>query len=577
MRDKSMSNLVNFAPHRREKKTGKDKQGDAPAASSVPALNSTGGQPNPGNDDGTLDRLASALLESTIHNHPNGLASHPSVLLCGPEPFTLPTDSSPAQVDINTNVAMHGAGAPSGDGPVFAQCGGLSSGADQLVPAIPHAEAAVVKRLFPQSRTTMLDPVKRRGVVLPASTTAPLGGLAKRSDVALVGSDSFATNKTVAMLAAHDALKPPGSQNSTHITSKPSSSRRKNVLSKVRQAFDIFQPKSAIPESKIRGKISAPLAMATCNLPNPAAHFHLEEVDEASSDSDGDFSRDGVANLNSRKIQSIVGGCIIRKAAPVDGTSIRSTCSGEDPFSEAYEIVRTPTPFEHRLKISLDSDIPPVPTVNPFHRDDFDADLEGILPENPLGASTPRKRVDRKAGCMESPSQRYMKPSNRFPESVGEAEGSRDTQRKLKLDMDSVRLFHDQQDLSTKKHPSPSKEELDSLESQFRAYAILQIENAPTEDRDALTAKFAGLIVPHALTQCDKNIPIKSSADKKDLVRDCGANSERKHSRDSSVMSTGHSRIPRPVEPGHKIRSAPRLALQRQPANADAMELDELQ
>ncbi|WYZ41841.1 hypothetical protein EsH8_V_000736 [Colletotrichum jinshuiense] len=433
----------------------------------------------------------------------------------------------------------------------------------------------------------MLDTGKRQAIFLPESTTVPLGGLTKQGKSGMVGHDfdpNMVDDKVAAMLAATEALKPRGSQVATPTSSKTLRFRRKKVMSKVRHALDMFQSKSTTPDSKIRGKISAPIALTTCNIPNPATHYHLEEVEEASPVTSMEIRLNEGVNLNNHKVQSIVGGCILRKPIPDDGRSLDSGRSSEEPFSEApFEIVRTPTPFEHRLKISTDSsNIPPVPSLNPFDSEkDFDADLEGILSEEPLCASTPRSRTSRKAVPLNSPSRRDSKAEDGCLTPVDEAEGDFDThsntQRKLKLDLEAIRLSHDGPDLSMKKHPSPNKDDLDDLETQFRAYAIAQIHNAPAGERDALTTKFAGLIGPNALTMRDKNIPMKARSTKEEAVDEFSAVSENNHTRESSVTSTRHSRIPRPVEPATKSRSTPRFACHRQPTNSDAMEIDELQ
>ncbi|KAF6793361.1 hypothetical protein CSOJ01_13966 [Colletotrichum sojae] len=92
-------------------------------------------------------------------------------------------------------------------------------------------------------------------------------------------------------------------------------------------------------------------------------------------------------NLTNTKVRSIVGGCIVRKPVRRDRQSLRSggSRSSGDPFCEAYEVIRSPTPFglskryacltdlveahiwsirskapKHRLKSSLDG-VPPVP------------------------------------------------------------------------------------------------------------------------------------------------------------------------------------------------------------------------
>ncbi|TQN65285.1 hypothetical protein CSHISOI_10143 [Colletotrichum shisoi] len=609
MKKKSMSTLANLASRRRDKGNEKNKDAEAKVAAlpSLPASTSAMGPPMSapaltGNQDQTVDRLASELLESTIYNHPNGLRSHPSVFLCATEPMVFSSYSSgqmskmaPSSHDLNIGLLSD-----QNDGQSYAQ----TPSADHPKPGIPRKssrrrrgkrannvdpETRPANHPFPQSKTTMLDVGNRHGVLLSGSTTAPLGGTIKQAAGRMPSTTPDAVNfnlvndKVAAMLAATEALKPRGSQESTPKTPKPPRNRRKKVMSKVRQAFDIFQSKPKTPESKIRGKISAPVALTTCDLPNPAAHYHLEKVEEASPADSVDLGvtddYNTVGSRNMKKSQTIVGGCILRKPDSKDG----SAASFDDPFSEAYEIIRTPTPFEHRLKISRDStdDIPPVPSLNPFASErNFDADLEGMLSEKPLCASTPRTRTDRKAVAHDSPSKRYTKGGDRHLANLKEAESSTAARaiapRKLKL-TGGLRLFRDQPELSVKKHPSPSKADLNDLETRFRAYAIEQIKKAPVEEREALEIKFAGLIGPNALTPRDKNIPMKSCASKY-TTDESSAMAERQYTRESSGLSSTQSRIPRPVGPtAIRVPHAPRFAPQRQPTNFDALEIDELQ
>ncbi|GKT60691.1 hypothetical protein ColTof3_08030 [Colletotrichum tofieldiae] len=604
MKKKSMNTLANLAPRRRDKGSQKEKTTESkePATLSLPANTSAFGPSESGtalagNQDQNVDRLASELLESTIFNHPNGLRSHPSVLLCATEPMAFLSHSSGQVLKMGASSQNLAISSPSGENAAHSQSYAPASETTQIPPEIPRKssrrrrgkrtkniddEVHPAKSFFPQSRTTMLDAGDRRGVLLSGSTTAPLGGMAKQAGANYdAPNPNLVNDKVAAMLAATEVLKPRGSQEITPTTSNPSRNRRKKVMSKVRQALDIFQSKPKTPDSKIRGKISAPIALTTCSMPNPAVHYHLEEVDEPSPTNSIDLhgNEDNmIGNRKMQKSQTIIGGCIVRKPVPNDG----SVGSSDDPFSEAYEIIRTPTPFEHRLKISIDStdDIPPVPTLNPFAAErDFDTDLEGILSEKPLCASTPRTRTTRKAFPHDSPSKRYAKADDRHLAISNEAECSTVARsivpRKLKLG-GGMRLFRDQADLSMKKHPSPSKDDLNDLETRFRAYAIEQIKKAPAEEREALEIKFAGLIGPNALTPRDKNAPMKSRAIK-DTMDELSNVAERQYTRESLGLSSKKSRIPRPVEPATRIPFAPRFAPQRQPTNLDAMDIDELQ
>ncbi|OHE95575.1 hypothetical protein CORC01_09165 [Colletotrichum orchidophilum] len=604
MKKKSTSTLANLAPHRRGKGNQKEEKKDtqAPIPPPLPANRSGPGHPfsNPapgGSTDQTVDRLANDLLESTIYHHPNGLRSHPSVLLCGTEPMAMAPMISP-NVPATAASAYRFVNLPSEEIAAHFKYDAQAAETNQVAPVIPERssrrprgerernidafgdpENRPVVLTFPHSETTMLNPGNRHPLFLPASTTTPLGkkdvGAKNDTEFYLIN-PNLVSDKVAAMLAATEALKPPGSGNNTLSSSKTSGFRRKKVISKVRHALDIFQPKPSTPESRIRGKISAPVGLTTCELPNPAAHYHLEEVEEASPVSSIELRFNEGNNLHNHKVQSIVGGRIIRKTAPDDGRSLRSGGSPDDPSSGQVGVNRTPTPFEYHLKSSIDSTgVPPVPSLNPFDAEkDFDTDLEGILSEKPVCASTPR-RPDRKAVPLDSPSKRYAKADDRYLAFMNDNEGGPSapgpTPKKLKLS-GSLRLFHDQPDLSTKKHPSPNKEDLDDLETRFREYAIQQIELSPIEEQPALRIKFAGLIGPAALGPKDKNTTLmsgeaKQRATKPSVVGEASTVSLRQYTREEFTQITT-SRIPRP---------APRYTSYNRPSNSDALDIDELQ
>ncbi|KAJ3944874.1 uncharacterized protein N0V96_004891 [Colletotrichum fioriniae] len=659
-----MSTLANLAPRRRGKGNKKEekKETQAPVTPSLPANRSGPAHPfsypDPGGSmDQNVDRLANDLLESTIYHHPNGLRSHPSVLLCGTEPMGIAPMISP-YVQPTAPSTYRIVNLPSEDFSVHCQSDIQVAGIDEVAPAIPAKSSrrqcgtqeknvdgfvdpenrpAILN--FPHSKTTMLDPGNRHPLFLPSSTTVPLsyGGcddgddfsrtavaeaLAARAAVeeaariqAISGQVSTEEDidaedipvqnvlaqalgpendprsglidpdlvdmKTDAMLAATQILKPPGSEKPKLPPSKTSLFRRHKVVSKVRHVFESILPKPATPESKIRGKISAPIGLTTCDLPNPAAHYHLEEieVEETSIVSSIELRLNECNNLHSHKVQSIVGDRIVRKAVADDESSVCGSDSPEDPFSGEFEVAnRPPTPFEHRLKSSLDSTgVPPVPFLNPFDNEkDFDADLEGILSEKPVCASTPR-RPDRKAASGESPSKRYVKADDRHLALNNDTEGGPSapgpTPKKLRLS-GGWRLFRDQPEPSTKKHPSPSKQDLEVLEDRLRDMVIDKMEQEP-EQRPELEAKWEGVLAPAALGRKDVNAALMSSEGKQPVAKptvvigEASAVSLRRYNREEFTrITTAGSRIPRP---------SPRYTSYTRPSNFDALDIDELQ
>ncbi|KAK7444404.1 hypothetical protein Landi51_08581 [Colletotrichum acutatum] len=660
-----MSTLANLAPRRRGKVNKKEEKKET-QASVTPLLpaNRSGpahpfSYPDPGGStDQNVDRLANDLLESTIYHHPNGLRSHPSVLLCGTEPMAIaPMISPDAQLTAPSTYRI--VNLPSEDFSVHCQSDTQVARIDEVAPAIPEKSSRrqcgkqekngdgfvdPEKRPsilnFPHSKTTMLDPGNRHPLFLPPSTTAPLsyGGCFDEDDVAQIAvAEAIAAQtaveqaagiqaiidqasieedidaedapvqgvlpqvlgpendprsglidpdlvniKTDAMLAATEILKPPGSEKPRLPQSKTSMFRRHRVVSKVRQVFESILPKPATPESKIRGKISAPIGLTTCDLPNPAAHYHLEEVEveETSIVSSIELRLNEGNNLHSHKVQSIVGDRVVRKAVADDESSICGSDSPEDPFSGDFEVAnRPPTPFEHRLKSSLDSTgIPPVPSLNPFETEkDFDADLEGILSEKPVCASTPR-RPDRKAASGESPSKRYAKTDDCHLASTNDTEGGPSapgpTPKKLRLS-GGWRLFRDQPEPSTKKHPSPSKQDLEVLEDRLRNMVIEKMEQEP-EQRSELEAKWEGVLAPAALGPKDVNAALMSNEGKQPVaarptvvIGEASAVSLRRYNREEFTrITTAGSRIPRP---------SPRYTSYTRPSNFDALDIDELQ
>ncbi|TDZ55069.1 hypothetical protein CTRI78_v005716 [Colletotrichum trifolii] len=567
---------------------GADRQG---ANTLLPASTTTANlldhMDNPGNGD-TIDHLASDLLENTMINrpnrppHPNGLASHPTVLFFGPEA----TINEPAR---STNSVM-----TSGDvtgAPATKQIRRQPSEVLATPPNIPRKSSRrknkrtklsdlsvnvglrTPKRPLPMSKTSMVGGVQKQNAFLASSTTAPLGVVCKNVDSShqSSGDDPEVRNKVNAMLAATQALKPRGAAPASH--RKSPRNRRKKVASKLRQAFEFFQPKQATPPSKIRGKISGPIAVADCTLPNPASFYHLEDIEPASPASSIQRRINEGQNLGSNKVRSVVGGRKARNPVPGDESS-ESGSGSVDPFSEPFP--RPPTPFEHRLKISSDS-IPLMPVTSPFDAEaEFDVDLDGLLAENPVCASTPRARGDTRAAPEESPSYRYAGRGDRYLYTVKEGSDISSVvgRPKLTLDRDALRLFHDPEPI-TKKHPSPSKDELFDLEEQFREFCIDQIRAAPVEEQPGLLSKFHNVVGPNALGPRDANALLKSNANEA-ASDDFSTAKERKYTRDESNISMKHSRIPRPVEL-LKPRSTPRFGTQRLPRNADAMDLDELQ
>ncbi|RSL52582.1 hypothetical protein CEP51_015029 [Fusarium floridanum] len=324
--------------------------------------------------------------------------------------------------------------------------------------------------------------------------------------------------KLHAMLAATDALKPSPPQRANSSASKLTRMVPSKVFAKVSNAWDRLHAKSSPQETGTPVKVphsgqdydkSDRLESGLTSSPSSMSPISTIEIRLNEGD-----------NLNKRKVQRIVGGQVSRKPVADDGKSLRSGKSLDDPFSEGRGW-RTPTSFESRLKKGVDNDqsvIPPLPR-NPFESEkEFDDNIKDrILSSTPVGSSTPRIRVERVSISSSDQSPTLQAPKLLPKQTLRLAgtslnHGQREFEgmhhpkitrpdsgkRTLVESVNEARKAWEKAVGGTdafgpkrvKKHPSPSKEALESLEMAFRKYTDLKVSGASMDDLDELATSF---------------------------------------------------------------------------------------
>ncbi|KAI8672585.1 hypothetical protein NCS56_00721800 [Fusarium sp. Ph1] len=390
------------------------------------------------------------------------------------------------------------------------------------------------QRSLGPTRTLSLDPFKFHptdNLKAPASTPLSTvdGNVRRRltkdqknkvvpEGLAEPNSPDDINQKLHAMLAATDALKPSPPRRANSSASKLTRMVPAKVFAKVSNAWDRLHAKSSPQETGTPGKVShsgqdydksdrleSGLTSSPSNMsPISTIEIRLNEGD----------------NLNKRKVQRIVGGQVSRKPVADDGKSLRSGKSLDDPFSEGGGW-RTPTSFESRLKKGADNDqsaIPPLPH-NPFESEkEFDDNIKDrILSTTPVGSSTPRIRVERVSASSSDQSPTLQAPkliqkqTSLRPAGTSLSHGQRELvgthhskltrpdsgKRTLVESVNEARKGWEKAmgtdafgSKRVKKHPSPSKEALESLEMAFRKYTDLKVSGASIDDLDELATSF---------------------------------------------------------------------------------------
>ncbi|KAH7266430.1 hypothetical protein B0J15DRAFT_580422, partial [Fusarium solani] len=367
-----------------------------------------------------------------------------------------------------------------------------------------------LQRSLGPTRTLSLDPFRFHPTDnLKAPVSAPLstvdGNVRRRlmkdqknavvpEEPAEPNSPDDINQKLHAMLAATDALKPSPPRRANSSASKLTRMVPAKVFAKVSNAWDRLHAKSSPQETGTPEKVShsgqdndksGRLERGLTSSPSNMSPISTIEIRLNEGD-----------NLNKRKVQRIVGGQVSRKPVADDGKSLRSGKSLDDPFSEGGGW-RTPTSFESRLKKGVNNDqsaIPPLPH-NPFESEkEFDDSIKDrILSTTPVGSSTPRIRVERVSTSSSDQSPTLQAPkliqkqTSLRPAGTTLVESVNEARKGWEKAMGGTDAFGSKR---VKKHPSPSKEALESLEMAFRKYTDLKVSGAGIDDLDELATSF---------------------------------------------------------------------------------------
>ncbi|PTB68046.1 hypothetical protein BBK36DRAFT_1114556 [Trichoderma citrinoviride] len=400
--------------------------------------------------------------------------------------------------------------------------------------------------------------------------------------------------KVCAMLAATDALKPSPSQSQPKKSpaSKVNRMTPSRMLAKVSSAWDRWQVKSSntAAAAKPRAKLTKQPIRDDPNGPltsHPV--FHTPPVRRSSFIDTIEIRLNEGDNLNRRKVQQMVGGHVARKPVANDGKALRSGRSmDEDPFAEPAPYLR-PGVVENRatMKLMLGPSVSSLLIIDPFEAEKgFESNLEDrILSSSPVCASTPRIHLHRvqtptdgvnvDEHCSKGPTQmsleRMTTDSEYSSQEAGSFRKAADQEVQLRrlpnTDRIAVGFLRDAPSLDachvkwSKKHPSPSKRDLEELEIAFRCYSELK-RRGIGEEADELAAHYT----PSAryLSPRDTNRLMRTREEDAKSVPACEAQSP----------ARSHMRRPTDeVRRGQHIRLAPIY----RPAVPHSDEIDELQ
>ncbi|TFB02049.1 hypothetical protein CCMA1212_005806 [Trichoderma ghanense] len=328
--------------------------------------------------------------------------------------------------------------------------------------------------------------------------------------------------KVCAMLAATDALKPSPSQARPRKSpvSKMTRMTPSRMLAKVSSAWDRWQVKpSNTSAAKPRAKLTKQPIRHDPNGPltsHPV--FHSPPLQRSSLIDTIEIRLNEGDNLNRKKVQQMVGGRVTRKPVANDGNALRSGRSlDDDPFAESAPY-HHPNSFENgaKMKIMLGPSVSSLLIIDPFEAEKgFESNLEDrILSSSPVCASTPRihlHRVQTPTGgesvnehCSKVPTQMSLEKMttdfSAYPSqeavSLGKAPDQEVQLRPLpSTDRIAVGFLRDAPSLDachgkwSKKHPSPSKRDLEELEIAFRCYSELK-RRGIGEEADELAAHY---------------------------------------------------------------------------------------
>lgn len=268
-------------------------------------------------------------------------------------------------------------------------------------------------------------------------------------------------------------------------------------------------------------------------------------------------------NLKNPKISKLTGhGKVQRKPVADDGKSLRSRKSSDDPFADELNssgFIRTPTKFDARLRSSSTPTVPPLPTrtlsiiseaarVSRFTEglSTIDASFDALLSSSPLGQSTPRIRI--KPSMEESDIAKFRNEPSHSRTSNDQDLAKDEVNSDMELDSPPLHVRSSrtkrknsrvrggalgltvQSSKRMKKHPSPSKAELEVLEQSF---AAMQDSNPDVLMQDELAGSF-----------CERTANILGPKDANTKVRSARKNTNNARGKDVSMSATHKIALP---------------------------------
>ncbi|KAF4636248.1 hypothetical protein G7Y89_g1858 [Cudoniella acicularis] len=350
-------------------------------------------------------------------------------------------------------------------------------------PPIPRKSS---KRKSARSKSIVSSP-RKMSISQPISQTTK-GLVTSISTPVLLNAPEFSTTassnhndinrKVEAMLAATAKLKPSSSDNGllhgSLVSNKPRRMKDTKVIVKVKTAINdrwkARQSRKAhdsVRDDKLLDPSINGRPSSQDDLPPTLPALNIVEV----------RLNEGQNFRKREKIQKLTGhGNVARKALADEGRSLRSRPSLDDPFSErpCSSQRRTPTGFEQwglREDMSLDlvrDEVPEVPSLPRSYTDlpqikrsmhsttAYDKDFDDLLSSSPDAQSTPRIRLE---PSFEENGKRTLK----HPELPAIDPVKRMSSQITGLHLEADPYFCKRM----KKHPSPSKAELEQFEQLF--------------------------------------------------------------------------------------------------------------
>ncbi|KAH7407885.1 hypothetical protein BKA64DRAFT_433898 [Cadophora sp. MPI-SDFR-AT-0126] len=405
-------------------------------------------------------------------------------------------------------------------------------------------------------------------------------------------------NKIEAMISATKALKP-GSEGAVLLGPLVPTKKRRlvdnKVLTKMKSALnDRFNGRTA---KKRDSMLNDKLLDASLN---EVQDFEEELSISAIALTTMELRMNEGDNFKNPKIYTLTGhGNVRRKPLADDGKSLRSRKSADhtdDPFSErphSSSITRTPTSFENRLRDDMSYDqgsdfIPNLPSrchTPKYTREKkartsiYDEDFDAMLSSSPVAQSTPRIRLeptfeeDGKKLLKNVPADtRSLFDSDQMDidsDTMGQSSPSQELiKRKNSLLKDyGVRY---QSSKKVKKHPSPSKAELEGLERALQNFLPLSPSEGfpPIDDANPVGES---LVPAAALAPQDPNRKIQDTKRR-------GTKLEPLKTTESMPILLNQSKVSQPASPRENIsRVDGGNRYMSHKSLADRMDLDELQ